>query len=206
MFALARPLLFRLDPERAHALTVAALEAGLGPRDAGQDDPVLAVELAGLRLPNPVGLAAGFDKDAARRPRVLRAGLRLRRGRHASRRGRSPATRGRACSGCPRTRPSSTGWASTTAGVDGCAARGCAARSGRRARRRQYRGQQGLARPRGRLRRRLRRVAALADYLTVNVSSPNTPGLRGAAVGGRAGRTGSGGCGPRRGLSSRRCS
>ena len=63
MFALLRPALFCLDPERAHALTIAALAAGLGPHGA-PDDPILTTRLAGLTLPNPVGLAAGFDKDA----------------------------------------------------------------------------------------------------------------------------------------------
>ena len=57
--------LFRLlDPERAHHLAVWALARGLGPRSDGPDDPLLASEQWGLRFPNPVGLAAGFDKDA----------------------------------------------------------------------------------------------------------------------------------------------
>lgn len=62
LFRLARPALFALDPERAHRLTIAALKAApaLAPAPAGR----LAVEVAGLRFPNPVGLAAGFDKDA----------------------------------------------------------------------------------------------------------------------------------------------
>jgi dihydroorotate dehydrogenase len=60
MFTAIRPLLFRLDPERAHDLTLAALATGLGPR-GGPDDSMLATTLAGLALPNPVGLAAGFD-------------------------------------------------------------------------------------------------------------------------------------------------
>ncbi len=63
VFALLRPALFALDPERAHQLTIAALELGLGPRTR-DDDALLATTLAGLDLPNPVGLAAGFDKDA----------------------------------------------------------------------------------------------------------------------------------------------
>ena len=57
-------LLRTLDPETAHGLALDGLAWGLGPRGTGPDDPVLAVEIAGLRLPNPVGLAAGFDKDA----------------------------------------------------------------------------------------------------------------------------------------------
>ncbi len=62
-YALARPLLFALDPEIAHGLTIKALKLGLLPL-AERDDPILATTLAGLKLPNPIGLAAGFDKNA----------------------------------------------------------------------------------------------------------------------------------------------
>ncbi len=63
LFGLVQPGLFLLDPERAHELSLRALEAGLYPR-AEPDDPRLAQALWGLRFPNPVGIAAGFDKDA----------------------------------------------------------------------------------------------------------------------------------------------
>ncbi len=61
--ALARPLLWRLPPETAHRATIAALKfAPLArPRAA---DPRLAVSAFGLEFPNPLGLAAGFDKNA----------------------------------------------------------------------------------------------------------------------------------------------
>lgn len=62
-FPLVRPLLHRLDAERAHDLTLAAL-ALLPAAAPPADDPRLAVELLGRRFPNPVGLAAGFDKGA----------------------------------------------------------------------------------------------------------------------------------------------
>jgi dihydroorotate dehydrogenase len=52
-----------LDPEDAHRLTIRLLAMGLGPRACG-DDPILATEVAGLKLPNCVGLAPGFDKNA----------------------------------------------------------------------------------------------------------------------------------------------
>ena len=58
------PLLARADPERAHRLAITALRLGLAGRDAQPDDPALAVEALGLRFRNPIGLAAGFDKDA----------------------------------------------------------------------------------------------------------------------------------------------
>ena len=62
-YRLIRPLIFRMDAERAHRTTIRALAATppLAPKGA---DPRLAVTVAGLRFPNPVGLAAGFDKDA----------------------------------------------------------------------------------------------------------------------------------------------
>ncbi|MGF7148450.1 dihydroorotate dehydrogenase [Sphingomonas zeicaulis] len=63
-YSLLRPLIFRLDAERAHRLTVRALALRNG-KPAPQQDPILASRVAGLDFPSPVGLAAGFDKDAA---------------------------------------------------------------------------------------------------------------------------------------------
>ncbi len=76
LYPLIRPALRRLSPEAAHALTLRALEVGLGrlmtDRAARQPDPpILAQRLWGLDFPNPVGLAAGFDKDA-RVPEAMR--------------------------------------------------------------------------------------------------------------------------------------
>jgi dihydroorotate dehydrogenase len=74
-YALVRPLLFALDPERAHELALKSLEAGLYPRDAGRDDRRLSVETMGLVFPNPLGIAAGFDKDARVVDALLGMGL-----------------------------------------------------------------------------------------------------------------------------------
>lgn len=63
-----------LDPEDAHGVTVRALAAGLGPRDPGVD-PILATSVAGLSLPNCIGLAAGFDKNAQVFRPMLAAGF-----------------------------------------------------------------------------------------------------------------------------------
>jgi dihydroorotate dehydrogenase len=71
----ATALLRRIDPETAHDLTLRALAAGLGPVDRAPSDPILATTLAGLSLPNPIGLAAGFDKNAAVPAAMLRAGF-----------------------------------------------------------------------------------------------------------------------------------
>ena len=53
-----------LDAEQAHRFAVRALASGFAPRDLGSDDERLQTEIWGHRLPNPVCLAAGFDKDA----------------------------------------------------------------------------------------------------------------------------------------------
>lgn len=58
------PLLRRLDMERAHDLALLALRLGLAGRAVGRDDPALAVAALGQRFANPIGLAAGFDKNA----------------------------------------------------------------------------------------------------------------------------------------------
>ena len=62
--AVGRPLMLALPPETSHRLAQAALSLPLPWRRIGgaPDDPSLAVDLAGLRLRNPIGLAAGFDK------------------------------------------------------------------------------------------------------------------------------------------------
>ncbi len=54
----------RLDPETAHNLSLQALRLGLAGRDTTPDDPILATTAFGRTLPNPIGLAAGFDKNA----------------------------------------------------------------------------------------------------------------------------------------------
>ncbi|WP_274427226.1 quinone-dependent dihydroorotate dehydrogenase [Chelativorans sp. YIM 93263] len=61
---ISRPFLFALDPERAHALSIAALKSGVPLCPAPSARPRLAVEIAGLHFPNPLGMAAGFDKNA----------------------------------------------------------------------------------------------------------------------------------------------
>lgn len=63
MFKLIRPLVFRLDPETAHSLTIRALEL-LPTIQPPAFDSLLETRIAGLSFPTPVGLAAGFDKDA----------------------------------------------------------------------------------------------------------------------------------------------
>ena len=64
LFGLARPLLHRLDPETAHRLTLGALRLGWAAPTHDGDDPALRCRLWDLALANPIGLAAGFDKNA----------------------------------------------------------------------------------------------------------------------------------------------
>ena len=69
------PFLRMLPPEASHRLAISALKYGLGPRDRGPDDPVLATSVLGLDFRNPVGLAAGFDKEAEVPDAMLAAGF-----------------------------------------------------------------------------------------------------------------------------------
>ena len=173
---LATPLLRLLDPEDAHRLTLAALKAGLGPRARADAHPSLHTTIAGLALPNPIGLAAGFDKNAEAPGAMLRAGFGF---------VECGTTTPRAQAGNPRPRlfrltPDRAVINRMGFNNDGLEAFAA-----------------GLsARPRGgvvganvgankdsddRVRDYvlgLRRLWPLADYFTLNVSSPNTPGLR----------------------------
>lgn len=71
----ALALLHRLDPEAAHGLSIKALNSGLIPLPGPITSPRLATDLAGLTLPNPVGLAAGYDKNATALAALARAGF-----------------------------------------------------------------------------------------------------------------------------------
>ncbi|MDA1058455.1 MAG: quinone-dependent dihydroorotate dehydrogenase [Proteobacteria bacterium] len=73
-FDLIRPVLFALDPERAHALTLGVLRSGLLPARR-RTVAGLETTIAGLRFPNPVGLAAGFDKNAVATRAMLKTGF-----------------------------------------------------------------------------------------------------------------------------------
>lgn len=68
-------VLRRIDPEVAHGLALKALRTGILPLAGPVSTPRLATNLAGLSLPNPVGLAAGFDKNAVAIPQLMKAGF-----------------------------------------------------------------------------------------------------------------------------------
>jgi dihydroorotate dehydrogenase len=77
LYPLLRPLLMALDPEDAHRLTLRglALPGVAGLLRAPADDPILATDVLGRRFASPVGIAAGFDKDAVAVPALMRLGF-----------------------------------------------------------------------------------------------------------------------------------
>jgi dihydroorotate dehydrogenase len=74
-FALAKPLLHSLDAEQAHKLTITALKCGLAGGAPQQHSARLQAKIFGLTFPNPLGLAPGFDKNAEVPDAMLRQGF-----------------------------------------------------------------------------------------------------------------------------------
>ena len=66
MFSIFRPFLFNLDPETAHDLAIKSLKFNFLPNQIFdvEDEEILKVKILGKSFPNPIGLAAGFDKSA----------------------------------------------------------------------------------------------------------------------------------------------
>lgn len=173
---LAAGLLRRLEPERAHELTLAALEAGLGPKFDPASDAILSTELAGLRLPNPIGLAAGFDKNARAPDALLRMGFGLVECGSVTPRSQAGNPRPRLFR-LPQDRAVINRMGFNNQGLEPFALR-LAARP-----RRGVVGANIGANKDSEDRVNdyvagLRRLWGLADYFVINVSSPNTPGLR----------------------------
>lgn len=188
LYRLTRPILFSLDAERAHHLgfgslrALAALPGGTAMVRAiwgGAPDPSLAVTVAGLRFPSPIGLAAGFDKDAIGYDALLALGFGFveigtvtalpQPGNPKPRMFRLPADRALI----------------NRLGFNNGGAEATAVRLRRRDR---SRGIVGVNIGKSKVveeadaaadyERSATLLAPLADYLVVNVSSPNTPGLR----------------------------
>ena len=180
---LVRAVLGRLDPETAHELTLWALRHGLGPARAVADDPVLAVRLWGRDFANPLGLAAGFDKNATVIGPTLRWGFGF-----VEVGSITPAPQ----PGNPRPRVFRLAEDEAVINRLGFPSQGLAAavaRIGRwraQAERAPARGLLGVnlgsnrdsADPAADFAEGALALAPFADYLAVNVSSPNTPGLR----------------------------
>ncbi len=172
---LAAGALRGLDPEDAHGLTIRALQAGLGPRPRGPGDPILAIRFAGLDLPNCVGLAAGFDKNAQAYGPMLAAGFGFVECGTVT-----PLPQ----AGNPRPRLFRLTEDRAVINRMGFNNEGLEAFAGRLARR--HGGVVGAnigankdSEDRvGDYVTGLRRLWGLASYFTINISSPNTPGLR----------------------------
>ena len=169
------PLLRRLDPEQAHRLTLLGLQLGLGPRVHAPDPKSLAIQVAGLNFPNPIGLAAGFDKDARVFTAMLRAGFGF----------VEPGTvTPKPQQGNPRPRIFRLSQDGAVINRLGFNNGGLEAYAQRLA----HRGGGLVGANIGRNKNSddalddyvigARRLAPLCDYLSINVSSPNTPGLR----------------------------
>jgi dihydroorotate dehydrogenase len=175
LFGLARPLIHALDAEDAHALTVKALKA-LPLPPAEPDAPELAVSAFGLSFPNPVGLAAGFDKHAQVPDQALRLGFGF-----VEVGGVTPLPQ----PGNPRPRVFRLSADAAVINRYGLNSEGMDAMRARLAARRRN-GIVGVniganKDSADRTADYVTLVAGLApvvDYISVNVSSPNTPGLR----------------------------
>jgi len=77
MFSILRPFLFNIDPEIAHDLAIKSLKFNPLPSKMFEieDEQMLKVQLLGKNFPNPIGLAAGFDKSAEAYNSLLRLGF-----------------------------------------------------------------------------------------------------------------------------------
>jgi len=176
-YALFRPLLRALPPETAHRLTLAALAAGFGGRVDPPDPPILARRLWGLAFPNPIGIAAGFDKDAAVPDALLGLGFGF---------VEIGTVTPRPQPGNPKPRVFRLDADRALINRMGFNSRGLDRLVARLEARRRLPGIVGVNIGRNRdsadavadYAEGVQRSAALADYLVVNVSSPNTPGLR----------------------------
>ena len=177
LYRLVRPLLHALPPETAHRITLAVLAAGLAGSRHAPDAQELRQSLWGLDFPNPIGIAAGFDKDA----RALEALLRL---------GFGFVEIGTVT---PRPQPGNPKPRVFRLHADGALINRMGFNSGgldlvikRMLARRRAAGIVGINIGKNRdsedaaadYAEGVRRTAQLANYLVVNVSSPNTPGLR----------------------------
>jgi dihydroorotate dehydrogenase len=196
LYSILRPLLFRLDPERAHGLAITALRLaqawpGATSLLAGRylvADPALRQTLLGLEFPNPLGLAAGFDKDAVVVDAMAALGFGF---------VEVGTVTPRPQPGNPRPRLFRHSGQRSLQNALGFNNHGLQAMRSRLARARRQAGPARAASPvgvnvgKGRETPRERALAdyeellgdagglgGLADYLVVNLSSPNTPGLR----------------------------
>ncbi|BBK30055.1 dihydroorotate oxidase A [Stella humosa] len=180
IYRAALPLIRALPAEPAHDLTLRLLEYGLAPAPRPMAEPLsLAIDLWGRRFPNPVGLAAGFDKDARVPARMLRFGFGFvetgtvtplpQAGNPKPRLFRLPEDRGVV----NRFGFNNRGLEAYVTRLQALAAAGRPGIVGANVGKNKDQADAVADYVAG-----IERVAGLADYLVVNVSSPNTPGLR----------------------------
>ncbi len=175
LYAFARPALFLLDPERAHRAMIAGLKRK--PIRRAPDNARLETTIAGLHFPNPLGLAAGFDKDAEVPDALLGFGF-----GHVEVGSITP----RPQVGNPRPRLFRLAQDGSVINRMGFNNGGARAAVERLTLRRQRGGIVGvnIGANKDSVDRvadyaaMARIVAPLASYIAVNISSPNTPGLR----------------------------
>ncbi len=180
-YRLARPLLFLLDAETAHRATIWALAHGMIGGSTDPDDPILSTRVWDLAFSNPLGLAAGFDKDAE----VIDAALALGFG-FVEAGTVTPLPQ----PGNPKPRLFRLVEDEAVINRFGFNSRGLAAFVERLAARRRKGATAGVVGANvgknrdatdaaGDYVTGIEAVCGLADYLVCNLSSPNTPGLRG---------------------------
>lgn len=175
LYGLLRPALFRIDPERAHGLTVAALKR-LGSRRPSAAGP-LAINVAGLDFPNPLGMAAGFDKNGEVPDQLLGLGFGF---------AEVGSITPRPQAGNPRPRLFRLERDQAVINRMGFNNRGAQDAARRLAARRNNGGIVGINIGANKdsedrvadYAQMARMMAPFASYLAVNISSPNTPGLR----------------------------
>lgn len=171
------PVVRLLDPETAHGLAVKALELGVMPRPSVPVDDVLKISLWGLDFPNPVGLAAGFDKDARVHGQMLAQGFGF-----VEVGSITPQPQ----PGNPKPRLFRLEDDAAVINRMGFNSEGHGAAIARLQQRDRFRGIVGVNLGKNKLTEDAaadyeigaRNFAKLADFLVINVSSPNTPGLR----------------------------
>ena len=179
LFTLAGPLLRCLDPETAHRAAIRALSWGPGLQARRADPPPLGQDVLGLHFPNPVGIAAGFDKDAEAVAPLFGVGFGF---------VEVGSITPKPQPGNPRPRVFRLTEDDAVINRYGFNSKGLDAAERRLAalRRRLLPGPLGVNLGKnktsedaaGDYRAGVKRLGPYADYLVVNVSSPNTPGLR----------------------------
>ncbi len=171
------PLLRLMDAERAHALSLRALEAGLAGRQTAPDPARLAVRAMGLAFANPIGLAAGFDKNATAVLPLMRLGFGCVEAGTVTKLPQAGNPRPRLFR-LPQHRAVINRLGFNNQGLDAYLAR-MPALAERPAR---FGANVGInktgADPERDYPALVAAVCPYVDYVTINISSPNTPGLR----------------------------